>query len=106
MGVGRLALLAAAALACRGHDAPPAPQATGQTIKVAVIGGMVETGLWQALAERYQAARGHRIEVVASGLKPVVIDAFRKGGIDLITVHACDAVINLVASAAGGSPDA
>jgi tungstate transport system substrate-binding protein len=104
MGVGRLALLAAAALACRGHDAPPAPHDTGQTIKVAVIGGMVETGLWQALAERYQAARGNRIELAASGPKPVVIDAFRKGGIDLITVHACDAMINLVADGMARDP--
>jgi tungstate transport system substrate-binding protein len=104
MGVGRLALLAAAALACRSHDAPPAPHATGQTIKVAVIGGMVETGLWQALAERYQAARGNRIELAASGPKPVVIDAFRKGGIDLITVHACDAMINLVADGVARDP--
>src|SRR5262252_3930549 len=107
MGVARLAAVAAlgaAALACRGHDAPPALPATGQTIKVAVIGGMVETGLWSALAERYQAARGNRIELVASGPKPVVIDAFRKGGIDLITVHACDAMINLVADGLARDP--
>ena len=57
-----------------------------------MVGGMVETGFWQALDERYQAARGNKIEVVASGPKPVVIEAFRKGGIDLITVHACDAM--------------
>lgn len=68
----------AAALACRSSEPGPAPRPAAQTIKVAVIGGMVETGFWQAIVERYQAARGHRIEVVASGPKPVVIDAFAR----------------------------
>ena len=107
MGVARgLALAAvAAALACRGQDRPPAAsRPTGQTIKVAVIGGMVETGFWQALAERYQAARGNRVELVATGPKSAVVGAFRRGGIDLIAVHACDAMINLVADGAARDP--
>jgi tungstate transport system substrate-binding protein len=102
--VTQAALALAALLACRDREPPPAPRPTGQTINVAVIGGMIETGFWQALAERYQAARGNRIEVVASGPKPIVIDAFRKGGIDLITVHACDAMINLVADGIARDP--
>ena len=97
-------LLVVALVACRG-DAPPAAPPAGQTIKVAVIGGMIETGFWQALAERYQTARGNRIEVVASGPKQVVVEAFRKGGIDLITVHACDAMINLVADGLARDPE-
>lgn len=110
MGVTRAAVAVAAVAvaavlgACR-QDAPaPAARPTGQTIKVAVIGGMVETGFWQALAERYQAARGNKIELAASGPKPVVVDAFRKGGIELITVHACDAMINLVADGVARDP--
>ena len=101
-----VAAFAIVALACRGQDAPPpAPSSSGgQTIRVAVIGGMVETGFWQALAERYQAARGHRIELAAAGPKAVVVDAFRHGGIDLITVHACDAMINLVADGLARDP--
>jgi len=92
-------------LACRQDPAPaPAARPTGQTIKVAVIGGMIETGFWQALAERYQAARGNRIEVAATGPKPAVVEAFRKGGIELITVHACDAMINLVADGVARDP--
>lgn len=85
MGVGRAALALAALVACRDQDPPPpAARPNGQTVKVAVIGGMIETGFWQALAERYQAARGNRVEVVAAGPKPRVVDAFRKGGIELI----------------------
>ncbi|HEX7837458.1 MAG TPA: substrate-binding domain-containing protein [Kofleriaceae bacterium] len=105
MGVGRAALALVALVACRGQDPPPAAsRPTGQTVKVAVIGGMIETGFWQALAERYQAARGNRVEVVAAGPKPQVVDAFRKGGIELITVHACDAMINLVADGVARDP--
>jgi len=106
MGVTRwLAAAIAVAAACRTADPPrEAPRPTGQVIKVAVIGGMIETGFWQALAERYQAARGNRIEVVATGPKPEVVAAFRRGGIDLVTVHACDAMINLVADGLARDP--
>jgi tungstate transport system substrate-binding protein len=89
--------------ACRA-DPPPAARPTGQIIRVAVIGGMLETGFWQALAERYQAARGNRIEVAAAGPKAAVVEAFRRGGIDLIAVHACDAMINLVADGLARDP--
>jgi len=101
-----IALVAAAApWACRGQDPPPAAaRPTGQTIRVAVIGGMLETGFWQALAERYQAARGNRVEVAAAGPKSAVVEAFRRGGIDLIAVHACDAMINLVADGVARDP--
>ena len=70
-----------------------------QQIRVAIIGGMVETGFWQALAERFEKATGNRykIEVVAMGPKHIIAAAFRKGQADLITMHACDTIINLVA---------
>jgi tungstate transport system substrate-binding protein len=106
VGIAALAL-AVALIACRASEPPapaPAQHPTGQVIKVAVIGGMIETGFWQALAERYTAARGNRIEVVATGPKPQVVAAFRKGGIDVIAVHACDAMINLVADGLARDP--
>lgn len=99
----RHALLVLAALGCRGTDETPARPAP-QTIRVAVVGGMVETGMWQALAQRYQLLTGHTVELAATGPKPQVIAAFRKGGIDLITVHACDAMINLVADGLARDP--
>ena len=105
MGIAR-GLAVVALVACRSSEpAPPPPPPTGQVIKVAVIGGMVETGLWQAVAERYTEARGNRIELVASGPKREVVEAFRQGGIDLITVHACDAMINLVADGLARDPE-
>ena len=73
-------------------------------IRCAVIGGMIETGLWQAVAARFEERTPHKIKVVASGPKPMVIDAFRRRGVDLITVHASDAMVNLVADGLAVDP--
>ena len=60
---------------------------------------MVETGFWQAVAERFEQSTGnqYKIEVVAMGPKPIIAAAFRQGKADLITMHACDTIVNLVA---------
>jgi tungstate transport system substrate-binding protein len=83
--------------------APPPPRPR-QTLRVAVIGGMMETGFWSAIEERYERVSGDTIELVASGPKPKVIEAFRKGNIDVITVHASDAMVNLVADGLARDP--
>jgi len=94
---------ALAAAGCRGtSEAPDRPAPA--TIRVAVVGGMIETGLWPAVAERYERLTGHKVELAASGPKPQVVAAFRKGGIDLITVHASDAMVNLVADGLARDP--
>jgi tungstate transport system substrate-binding protein len=99
-----LTLGALAAAGCRGtSEAPDRPAPT--TIRVAVVGGMMETGLWPAVAERYERLTGHKIELAATGPKPQVVAAFRRGGIDLITVHACDAMVNLVADGLARDPE-
>lgn len=90
-----LVIVACAALACS-SDKKPEPAKALQTINVAVIGGMLETGFWQEIATRFESKTGHKVKLAASGPKPVVIEAFRKGGIDLITLHASDAIVNLV----------
>jgi tungstate transport system substrate-binding protein len=102
--VSRALVVAALAIGCRAE--PPAPAARAPAaIRVAVVGGMVEAGLWPAIAARYQAAHGVAVELAASGPKAAVIEAFRKGGIDVITVHACDAMINLVADGLARDPE-
>jgi tungstate transport system substrate-binding protein len=88
--------------ACHGSEPPPRP--APQTIRVAVIGGMIDTGFWPALMVRYEALTGNHVEVAVSGPKPVVVDAFRRGGIDLITFHASDAFVNLVADGLAVDP--
>ena len=96
------ALAAFALVACSAsHDVAKLPP---QTIRVAVIGGMVETGLWQAVAARFEHETGHHIELASVGPKQVVIGDFRTGNIDLITLHASDAIVNLVAEGLASDP--
>lgn len=97
----RAVAFAALALACSSR---PAARPPSQTVRVAVIGGMMETGFWPTLVERFQQQTGHVVELAAAGPKPVVVSAYRKGGIDLITVHASDAMINLVADGVARDP--
>jgi len=96
----------AATIALAAGCAGPARTETGprETVRVAVIGGMVETGFWEALAERFEKATGNKIEVVSSGPKHVIAEAFRKGEADLITMHASDTIINLVADGYATDP--
>jgi tungstate transport system substrate-binding protein len=96
-----LAPVAALAASCRSTE--PARLAP-QVIRVAVIGGMVETGFWPELAARYERLTGNKIELAVTGPKPAVVDAFRKGGIDLVTFHASDAFVNLVADGLAVDP--
>jgi tungstate transport system substrate-binding protein len=97
------ALALIALVACHGGgDVPAKPPA--QTIRVAVIGGMMETGFWPEIAGRYERLTGNKIELASTGNKQIVVDAFRKGGIDLITFHASDAFVNLVADGLAVDP--
>lgn len=73
----------------------PAPD--GPSIRVAVIGGMVFTGFWDALAERYRAETGVRVDLIAAGPKNDIVNVFKKGGVDVITMHSSDVMINLFA---------
>jgi tungstate transport system substrate-binding protein len=66
-------------------------------VRVAVIGGMNDTGFWDALSGRFEKASGIRVDLVASGPKDGISAVFKQGGVDLITMHASDEIINLVA---------
>jgi tungstate transport system substrate-binding protein len=74
------------------------PPTTGPTVRVAVIGGMVFTGFWTALAERYEKETGVRVDLIAAGPKNGIIGIFKQGGVDAITMHSSDAMINLAAN--------
>ena len=71
---------------------PPKP-----VIRVAVIGGMVMTGMWQELARQFETNTGYRVLLVAAGPKPMLVEAFHKGGADLLTMHSSDESTDLVA---------
>lgn len=102
--VALIALVGACKSEASSPAAAPPPPRPRQTLRVAVIGGMMETGFWSAIEERYERVSGDTIELVASGPKPKVIEAFRQGNIDVITVHASDAMVNLVADGLARDP--
>ena len=72
----------------------PAPQ---PTVRVAVIGGVVASGMWVELAKRVEAETGLKLKLVAAGEKGVLVDAIRRGEADFATMHASDEAANLVA---------
>ena len=77
---------------------------TGPSVRVAVIGGMTFTGFWDALADRYEQETGVRVELIATGEKNDIAAVFRRGGVDLITMHSSDTIINLVADGLAMDP--
>lgn len=84
-------VVAVAVIGCGRRPAAVAP------VRVAVIGGMTMTGLWQEVAAAFTSRSGIPVEVVATGPKEVLDEAFRAGGIDLVTLHSSDTATNLVA---------
>lgn len=78
--------------------APKRAPTTGPSVRVAVIGGMVFTGFWSALAERYQHETGVYVDLIATGPKNDIVQVFRQGHVDVITMHSSDTMLNLVAN--------
>jgi tungstate transport system substrate-binding protein len=58
---------------------------------------MVMTGMWQRLSEQFEHDTGYKIELAAVGPKEIIAPAFRKGNIDLLTMHSSDEATALVA---------
>ena len=73
----------------------PAPAA--KPVRVAVINGMMMTGLWPKVTEMFEAESGYKVEIAATGERPILDKAFREGHIDLITMHSGDITTTLVA---------
>lgn len=92
----RMAGAGAGALFLGCHRDAPKP-AGGQTVRCAVIGGMMTTQLWPAIAKRFEEETKNKVEVVVSGNKRMITPAMERGQADLITMHASDAMVNLVA---------
>jgi tungstate transport system substrate-binding protein len=87
-----------AALACcitltaRGEEKPP--------IRVA-LGGKTTADIWRELAAKFETDTGWKTQLVASGSKDAIADAFKRGEVDLIIVHGSDQTDALVADGIG-----
>ncbi len=66
-------------------------------VRVAVIGGMTMTPLWNEIQKRFESETGIKVEVVVTGEKPVLARAMKEGKVDFLTMHSSDATSNLVA---------
>jgi tungstate transport system substrate-binding protein len=62
---------------------------------------MTMTGLWQQIAKRFEEESGYKIEVVATGPRPILDEAMRAGKVDLLTMHSGDITTDLVADGYG-----
>lgn len=93
IGLSSVTLMIAA---CEPSHQQATNTASPQSVRVAVVGGMTHTGLWQALSERFSGETGQALEIV-TGPKYVLDDVVRQGGIDLVTMHSSDTIVNLAA---------
>lgn len=72
-------------------------EATGAQVRVAVVGGLLMSGVWPGLAERAGKATGLKIETVAAAPKEGVVPVFRNGEADLLLIHGSDETYGLLA---------
>ena len=75
--------------------------AASDIVRVAVIGGMTMTGLWEQISRIFEDHSGYKVDVVASGPRPVLAKVFRQGKADILTMHSGDITTNLVADGYG-----
>lgn len=84
-----ITLLFLAAMGLQGADAP--------SLRIAVIGGIEGSGLWQKIADTFSQASGIGIETVIAGTKHELDGYCRTHEVDLVTMHASDTMANLAA---------
>jgi len=77
----------------RAEERPP--------IRVAVIGGMTMSGMWDKLAAQFEADTGWKTQLVITGPKDVISAPFKQGEVDLLTMHTSDKTTDLVADGFG-----
>ena len=59
------------------------------TVRVAVIGGMTMTGMWQEVSKMFEAQTGYKVDVVKTGQRPL-LRPFSGLEADLLTMHSGD----------------
>lgn len=69
--------------------------ATEQPIRVAVIGGMTMSGMWQKVAASFESTYHVPIEIVITGTKHELDEYTRSHPVDLLTMHSSDTMVEL-----------
>ena len=95
-------LSAAIVMSCSGCQSLNSHAGTGEgAVRVAVIGGMTMTGLWQEISQMFEKETGYRVEVVTTGQREELAETLREGRVDLLTMHSGDITTDLVADGFG-----
>ncbi len=71
--------------------------AAQQPLRVAVIGGMTMSGMWQQVAASFEKTYGIPVETVMTGTKQELDAYVRSHTVDLVTMHSSDTMVNLAA---------
>lgn len=69
--------------------------ADSKPLRVAVIGGMTMSGLWEEVSKAFEKKYGIKTELVITGNKSVLKEYCLDKPVDLITMHSSDTVSNL-----------
>jgi tungstate transport system substrate-binding protein len=97
-----IVLLTVVLISCPGCQSFNSHSGTGKgTVRVAVIGGMTMTGLWQQVSQMFEKETGCRVELVATGQREKLAEALHEGKVDLLTMHSGDITTDLVADGYG-----
>lgn len=67
-------------------------------LRVAVIGGITMSGLWEEISEAFEKKYGIPTELVVTGPKGVLNAYAQKHPVDFITMHSSDTISNLASS--------
>ena len=99
---GLIALFVVILICCVGCQSPNSHSVTKQgVVRVAVIGGMTMTGLWQDVSLMFEKETGYSVKLVATGQREKLAEALHEGKVDLLTMHSGDITTNLVADGYG-----
>lgn len=79
----------------------PQPPIEQSIVRVAVIGGMTMTGLWNEVSRMFEKESGYDVKLIVTGPRSKLAQAFREGKVDLLTMHSGDITTNLVAEGYG-----
>lgn len=70
-------------------------------VRACVIGGMTMTGLWDEIVQRFEAEHPYKVRLVATGARPKISPAFRRGEADFLVMHSGDITTDLMADGYG-----
>ncbi|MBN2768594.1 MAG: hypothetical protein JXQ68_05785 [Campylobacterales bacterium] len=71
--------------------------AQSQPIRVAVIGGITMSGLWDQISTAFEKKYGIKTELVITGPKRILGPYCKNHDVDLVTMHSSDTIANLAA---------